>query len=734
MPAPNPGSYTILPGAAAATGLLPKRTAGDDFNFAPLNFIQRPDIRWNAGEFSHYEIAPWLDIYSSFMFMDDHSVAQVAPSGSFVGDRIFTVPCNDPLLTSAESATLCGADAGVAGADATTALGKRNVEGGDRTSDLEHFESRFVIGAKGDIGQGWSYDVSAQYGRTVLRDLEGGYLFYSHEVNALNVIPNPAVGGVKGVAAGTPVCASAVSGTDTACVPWNIWTPNGVTPAALSYLTGAAEDGGSTDQQVVTGNITGDLGQYGVKSPYASDGVGISLGADYTRNYLQTDFDAAVQSGDLAGFGGSAKPTVGSQASKSVFGEIRLPLVQDAPFFKDLTFEGGARWSDYTHGGSNWTYKAGVDWQVVPDLRLRGSYERAVRAPDVSELFAPQVPGLVAGSDICGGPITAASPTAAECYNTVAHSNPGISEAQFASTFYGNIPQCISGQCGTTTGGNPLLKPEVGKTWSIGAVFTPTFLRGFSVSVDYFNITVTDVITTLPLNLILTSCALEANPTTCALINRDPADSLALFGGLGAGGVIQTEVNASSLKTSGVDVNADYRVSLSDWHLGDHGSLDINFTGTYVNHLITSFPGEQYDCAGLYGTTCGTPTPKWRHQMRLSWTTPWNLTVSANWRYLSPTSLDLDTDQPALHSNNPDPIATDKNIPSFSYFDLSFQYKFRNRYTVRGGVNNLFDRTPPILDSNNYGVSALPFGNANTYPQVFDPLGRVLFLGLTADF
>jgi outer membrane receptor protein involved in Fe transport len=107
--------------------------------------------------------------------------------------------------------------------------------------------------------------------------------------------------------------------------------------------------------------------------------------------------------------------------------------------------------------------------------------------------------------------------------------------------------------------------------------------------------------------------------------------------------------------------------------------------------------------------------------------------MSLAWRYLAPTSLDFATSQPAL-AGPLDPVSTDLHIPSFSYFDLSFQYKFRDRYTVRGGVNNIFDRTPPILDSNNFGISAPAFGNANTYPQVFDPLGRVLFVGLTADF
>jgi len=735
--APNAHSYTILPGAQAASGLLPRRVFADDYNFAPLNYIQRPDIRYQAGEFSHYEIAPWLDAYSSFMFMNDHSVAQIAPSGSFVGDRSFTVPCNDPLLTVAEANTLCPGNVGNAGASAIFNLGKRNVEGSPRSSDLEHTDYRFVIGAKGDLGSGWSYDISAQYGRVIFNDIEGGYLAYSKEQNALNVLPNPAVGGVKGVPAGTPVCASAINGTDTSCVPWNIWTPGQVTPAALSYLTEEGAFGGYVTQQVVTGDITGDLGQYGAKSPWASDGVGISVGAEYGRDFLSTHVDAPLQSGDLAGRGGKLLETTGSQTAKSIFGEMRVPIVQNMPFFKELTFEGGYRWTNYSHGGGNSTYKVGGDWQITPDIRLRASYEKAVRAPNVNELFTPAAPGLVAGSDICASPVQGTPPanfTAAQCYNTRGAANQAMSLATFTNTVYGNIPACISGQCGTTTGGNPNLVPERATTYSFGAVLTPTFFRGFSVSADYFNITVNQGITVLPLNLILTSCAQNNDPLTCGLINRDANDNFALFGGLGAGGVIQTEVNASSIKTSGIDVNATYRTSFSDWHLGDWGGLTINFTGTYVHDLITTFPGETYDCAGLYGTTCGTPTPKWRHQLRVSWTSPWNLTLSAAWRYISPTSLDFNTGQTALQNGFTDIQPTDAHIPAFSYFDLSFQYKLHDRYTFRGGVNNVFDRTPPLLDSNSFGISAPPFGNANTYPQVFDPLGRVFFIGLTADF
>ncbi|HEY1879692.1 MAG TPA: TonB-dependent receptor, partial [Caulobacteraceae bacterium] len=723
-PHPSGNGYDIqMPGPGAT--MLPF-ALNQAYNYGPLNYIQRPDIRWNAGEFSHYEIAPWLDIYSNFMFMDDHTLAQIAPSGAFL-PAIDTVPCNDPLLTTQQANTLCGIQAGNPNAQANVEIGKRNVEGNSpRVSDIEHEAFRFVIGAKGDVGQGWTYDVSAQFGQTNLTDVEDGYFSNTRIKNALDVIPNPVVGGVPHVAPGTPVCLSAVNGFDTACVPWNIWVPGGVSPAALKYLSINAISKGVTTEQVVTGTIAGDLGQYGLKSPGASDGIGVSLGLEYRREWLQTQFDAPIEAGDLAGAGGPALPTEGSQSDRDIFGEIRVPLIQNMTGFKDLTFEGGVRYSDYTHGGGNTTYKAGLDWQIIPDIRLRGSYERAVRAPNVSELFAPLVPGLVGGHDPCAGAHPAF--TAAECLNT------GLPLAN-----YGTVSQCVSGQCGGLFGGNPNLTPEIGKTWSVGFVFTPTFFRGFSLSFDYFNITVDNAITIIPFQGIMNACGLANDPAACGFIHRDADIGYAITGSTGPGQlggyVDQFENNAESLGTKGFDVNADYRVALADWHLGDYGSLDFNFTGTYVHSLDFKFPGlQEFNCAGLHGVTCGAPTPQWRHQMRVNWTTPWNLTLSLAWRYLSGTSLDFNTSNPSLQNGFTDTQVSDAHVPVFNYFDFSFQYKFHNRYTLRGGINNIFDRTPPLVDSTSFPISGPPFGNGNTWPQIYDPLGRVMFVGLTADF
>jgi len=744
-------SFDIL-GTPTGAGILPPFTNGQLFNYAPFNYMQRPDQRYTAGEFSNYQLTDWLDVYSSFMFMDDTSTGAIAPSGSFFGDEVFTIPCGDPLLSSAQAATLCGAGPYTPGQTGSAEIGRRDVEGGPRTATFEHEDFRMVLGGKGDIGDGWSYDVSGAYTRNTLSEAQGGYFLNSHLLNALNVVSGPG---------GVPTCASVIAGTDTACVPYNIFTPGGVTAAALSYLTGLAENSGYITEQTVSATLSnGDLAKYGVKSPWATAGAGVSFGVEYRADSLATVYDAAIESGDLAGFGGGLKNTSGSQIDGDVFGELRVPLVQDMTFAKDMELEAGYRYADYSHGGGNNTFKIGLDWQTIPDLRLRGSFERAVRAPNVEELFEPFSPGLFAGSDPCASGFGGEPPvlTAAQCANTFAHTifpgvaNPSAAQlAQIATALvsggtvngqvipaglYGSIPQCVAAQCGAFSGGNPNLKPETANTYSFGFVITPSFLKNFSLSVDYWNIDVAQAIISLPGTTIATNCGKLGNAFDCAQISRFAAGGYSIFGGEGLGSVTLPLINAGALKTDGIDVDANYRFDLEDVHLHGAGSLVFDFNGTYTRNFTTTLPDNtSYNCIGLYGVTCGVPLPYWKHTLRVSWNSPWNATFSVNWRYIGASSLDFNTNQLDLQDGDfKDTLATDAHIPAYNYIDLAVTWHIHDHVALRAGVNNVADLTPPLLDANSFGISSPPFGNGNTYPQVYDPLGRTFFMGLTADF
>ncbi|HEX3917165.1 MAG TPA: TonB-dependent receptor [Caulobacteraceae bacterium] len=752
---PNNGKgFNIL--GTPVGGTLPPFASGQDYNYAPINYFQRPDERYTAGEFSDYQLTPWLDVYSSLMFMDDYSTGAVAASGSFFGDEIFNIPCNDPLLSSAQATALCGptvpATATTAASGAGTAtvgtaeIGRRNVEGGARTANFEHEDFRMVLGGKGDIGGGWTYDLSGSYTRNTLSESQGGYFLNSHLLNALDVVTSPSTG--------KPVCASVLAGTDTACVPYNIFSPGGVTSDALNYLTGLAENSGYITEQIVNLNVAnGDLSKYGIKSPWATDGAGVSLGVEYRADSLQTLYDAAIASGDLAGFGGGLKSTSGDQMDGDLYGELRVPLVQNQPFAKDMEFEAGYRYADYSHGGGTNTFKLGLDWQTVPDLRLRASFERAVRAPNVEELFEPDSPGLFAGSDPCAG--SAPLLTAAQCVNTFQKTLPGITVAQLTGggyvfdghtlpALYGAIPQCVAAQCGAFSGGNPNLKPETANTFSVGGVITPSFFHNFSMSIDYWNIDVGQAILNVPGTTIVTNCGLINSAFDCAQISRffDPTTGQgggSIFGGEGLGSVTLPLVNAGALKTSGIDFQASYRANLDDWNIHGMGALLFDFNGTYTFNQQTTLPdGTTYDCVGLYGPTCSSSnlsSPKWRHNFRVTWNTPWNATFSLNWRYIGGESLDFNTSQPDLQDGGfKDLLPTDSHIPAYNYIDLAMTWRIRDHIGIRAGVNNVADLTPPLLDANSFGISAPPFGNGNTFPESYDPLGRTFFMGVTADF
>jgi len=704
----NPGNLKPFDG----TGL---------FNYGALNYFQRSDERYTGGFFSHYDISPALQTFASFMFMDDNTVAQVAPSGVF--GFTYSIPCNDPLLSANELHAVCGQYGLPTGPNSTAVnnslvLLRRNVEGGDRINELRHTDYRAVIGMKGDIGSGWNYNVYAQYATSLLSESFLNDISKSKLAQSLYAVPGPN---------GTAVCANLSGG----CIPYNIWTPGGVTAAQTDFLSAPGLEEGADTEQVVSGSITGDLGQYGLKSPWASDGIGIALGAEYRRETLANNYDEEYSTGDLAGQGGPKLSVSGSYAVKEVFGEARLPFIEDVPFIKNLSAELGYRYSNYTTIGSTNTYKISGDWAINDDFRIRGGYNRTVRAPNVVELFTPQSVGLDGNSDPCAGPVTPAMPSPAQCANT------GVSASQ-----YGHIVANPAAQYNGLTGGNPHLKPETAGTYSLGIVFTPhSLIHGFTASVDYFNTKITNVIQSYGADNILATCAATGDASFCDLIHRAASTGslwlgTTVVGAPTSGYVTDIVQNSGFIKTSGIDFTADYRFGFRDFGAPDWGSLDINFLGTYTHdyQFYTGIIGSPVlECVGKYGLTCQAssdqgngnllsgPLPSWKSKMRVTWSTPWpNLELSVAWRYTGPVSLDTG-----------ETGCADCHIEAFNWFDLVGQYRFKNRYTFRVGVNNIFDRNPPIIGTDECPATVC---SGNTFPQVYDPLGRYIFFGLTADF
>ena len=227
----------------------------------------------------------------------------------------------------------------------------------------------------------------------------------------------------------------------------------------------------------------------------------------------------------------------------------------------------------------------------------------------------------------------------------------------------------------------------------------------------------------MSLGVILQNCLQTGEEFFCSQINRAPNGVL-----FGAGYINGTNVNVGELRTKGVDLQANYRLPLDSWGLDNWGRVSVNLTGSYLQELSTvSLPGNPaYDCAGLYGPQCGTVNPRWRHTLRVTWTTPWDVTASVAWRHMGEVKLETDTNEPTVGNGSHDPF--NHLLPSRSYMDVSAIWKVREQLTLRAGVNNVFDQDPPLVNAAIAG-SGLP----NTYPN-YDLLGRRLFVGLTAQF
>ncbi len=714
------------------------------YNYAATHYLQRIDERYTAGFFGHLKFNDHAEAYTEFMFMDDNTRGNYAPAGAFLGsgfatsgspalrDGNYYTNCGsgaygnsgmNPYLTSNEFDTLCNPssplyDAGLTAVkngtvpvpgDIQLLLGRRNIEGGPREDTYVHTTFRGVAGVRGEIAPDWTYDSSFTYGLTRSSDYHNNDTSSARIQNALLAVEGP----------NGPVC----RGGQTGCVPWNIFNPTiPITQAQLNYLEVPALLNAYGTEDIWTSFISGDLTHAGVKLPTADEGLKVVFGTEFRREADTLQPDNEYLTGDLGNV--TVSPYDAGYHVWEGFTEERLPLANNLPGVKSLDFEAGYRYSAYSSGFDTNTFKVGLTWSPINDLRFRGSYNRAVRVPNVAELYKPDVVELDAGTDLCAaGPYAGTSPADQKA---CALTNGG--KAITTPT-----PPSPAGQYNGILGGNPNLKPEIGKTTDVGLVLTPAFIPGFSLTVDYADIKITDVITSYGPNLIQNNCILSGSATSyfCELVHRDPNGTLWASP---QGYTIDPLLNIAGLENKSIDVGLAYR-----WDLGAAGKLHTRLDGTYMLHLLTTPGGgvATFDCAGRFGPSCAPVTPKWRHRFTLDWDTPVaGLAGGATWRFFgSATNTLIDPNSPdyvgaaAIAAAGPPP---DARIPTISYLDLHASYTWNN-VTLRVGCNNVLDKDPPNIDTQNTGGNS-SYAESNTYPSVYDVAGRYLFANLTVDF
>jgi outer membrane receptor protein involved in Fe transport len=668
------------------------------FNFGALNYLQRPDKRYTLGSFAHYEVNEHVEAYTELSYMNDESTSQIAPSGTFFNNS--NIPCNNAFMSDQQFEIICGQEGLTRDDVSETLVGKRNVEGGNRRQETKYSTFRGVFGLRGEINDTWRYDGYFMYAKVDYSDIYANDLNINNIQRALEAVEDPETGEI--------VCASALNGVDAACVPYNVFETGAITQEMTDYLAIPLFQDGETEQTVASLYFEGDLGDYGVKLPWADDGIALVIGAEYRKETLETVPDQGYQQGLGAGQGGAVLPTSGDYTVKEGFFEVSIPLVEGKDWAEQIVLDGGYRYSDYDYGETTDTYGIRLGWAINQQVKLRGSFQRAVRAPNVQELFLPQGLNLFDMSqDPCTngvpGGVSVGGYTEAECARS------GLTAAQWGSDL-----DSAAGQYNYLQGGNEDLAPEESDTYSFGVVLTPDFVEGLTLTIDYYSIEIDDGIKNLSPEFILTEC-LDGNDTQCASVQRNASRGDLWIGSNidTSGQIIAPDDNLSVEEVTGVDLIATY-----DFDIGRWGSVNLHNILSYIDTWDqTELSGApKQDCAGVFGGVCGSPTPEYRNNLRATWTTPWNVTASALWRYIDEVE-EIDGIRPLNERN---------------YLDMSAIWDVTEWASLRGGVNNVFDKAPSIVGSNQSGASI--FGAANTFPGMYDSLGRYWFMGATVSF
>ena len=675
---------------------------GDLYNFAPDNYLQLPQERYLIGAYGHYEFTDGIEAYSELSFVRNNVSQELAPTPAGVSAPLFV---NSPFFNDQTRALLNAnpADATRGALYRTTSVNFRFADIGSRNSQFSREAFRVLGGVRGGITDNINFDAYYQYSRTTNTNIQLGNISRSRFINALTV---------EFVPGSTTQLRCADSAARSAgCVPLNIFGTGLASRAALDYLAIRATNITTSELTNAVASVSGTLFNLGL----GADDVGFALGGEYRKMNSAFIPDTFLASGDVLGFN-AGLPTKGGYDVKEIFGEVRVPIIEEG-FVHALEVNGAFRYSDYSLGrvGGVWTYNAGGEFAPIKGIRFRGQYSRSVRAPNVQDLFGGASTGFPAATDPCSdrGPVAERTPALrAFCIAS------GVPE----SFVFTRAVQPAT-QIQADFGGNPDVGEETSDTYTLGVVIQPGFVPRLNITADYFNIKVEDTIATrlgglgTALSLCFNTVQNLQDPTCSAFVGKRNPTNGAL--GLTAGGLNPSLVqdNVGKLETSGIDFQVDYTLPLFK------GELGLFYLGTwldkYRNTPVALLPLRENIVEGTYGL------PEYRHNVRVTYSQGPAL-FSVRWRYEGGTEDFRVQNTFSGNDRIPNNALPLRSIPAWNYFDLSLGFDVDERLTINAGVNNLFDKAPPVLGS--------AAEQANTLPSFFDVLGRDFFIGANFRF
>lgn len=694
----------------ASTNVIGGRgsTLRDTGMLSPLN------DRITVNLLAHFSVSDAFEPFLEAKYVRNKVNQEGQPS--FIQSGVLaTFSCSNPFLqaqalTTLQTAGRCATPA------STFALGRFNVDFGGR-GELQTRETyRAVAGIRGTFNDDWHYELSANYGEfkahlkslnnLLLTDTAGNFDGYLLAIDAVLAPAGYAGSNYALNAAGQKVVcrvnADASATNDRAnCVPLNLFGYGLEDPRALAFSQTTTTRDSKASQFVVSGFVSGDLSQ---AFELPGGPVAFAIGGEYRRETAYEAYDALVQSG--ATFLNAIQPFAPPAMDvKEAYGEIQIPLLKDVPFFKELTLSGAARVSDYnTSTGTTYSYNAGAVWAPFDSLRFRGNFARAVRAPTQSDLYSTPSENFASIQDPCdvlyinNGPNRAANCAAA-----------GV------PTGFINTP-ARSATLAYLSGGNAALEAERSDSYTFGFVFKPKFVPGLSLAVDYYDITVNNLIATLGAQTILNQCfdGSSLNNPYCGLIFPRAADST-----FADPAVLSAPVNFAKQKTSGIDIDLNY------FHKFESGD-------TLNTHLIASWVKTRVNYINPVDPTFGDTTlgelgdPRFEFRLNADYTTGF-FGVHYSMQFLDKMMVNgiayetMNSFQ-GRAATNADAYPF-KKFNVYTYHNLRFDFEVSKNYKFYIGMDNVFDVLPP------YGLLGNGAGDA-----IYDNVGRYMYAGFRANF
>jgi len=663
--------------------------------------VQVPLTKYNVFANADYDLGDHVTTYAQFNFMESSAVDQTGPgSTKEAGALTLSVPLTNPFI-SGNAALMSILNSG------TPATGNLKVTAllapfGNRVETFKYDVWQAVFGLKGDIpGTSLKWDVYGSLGHTQFVNNTSGDASKSAIATMLNGTAN-------------------YTGNKGTCIGY-AWNPLGNHPLSAGCL----EYAGRTDhnintqtQKIVQATLQGSL----LKLP-AGD-LSFALGADYRETSFNYQPDNAFITNDSLPFG-SISAASGKQKVKEVFGELLVPLFTDQPFAKELSIDLGYRYSKYDTFAGQSTWKADLSWAPIEQIRFRGGYSRAIRAPSLGDLFGPttntqlNIGNAPTAGDPCDVGSTFRTGANGASVKTLCLAQ-GVPSALINSYTYGS--PSVQG----TDGSNALLTPEKANTWSVGVVIAPRssspMFRNFQLSVDYYNIKISDAIGSLSLTSILPRCYNSdgiSNPTYsasnayCQRIQRDAATGTIVSSQQGL-------FNFAKYTVSGIDTQINWSFGLDALGMSPGaGKLSLNSVISYLKDYKVAglFGSPTLNYAGSVGFDNGSGDishPKWKANTALTYSNG-GFAGTLRWRYIGN----------MIHVDRVvNPLATTAGVAAFSYFDFDARYAFNEHFSIGAEVTNLTDKAPPYVSA----------ASLRTDPALYDIIGRTWFVSAKVKF